>query len=276
MRSPEPSFEEAAALASIIPLEQGLFAIHIAPFAAAIESGRALPLPRVQVSRFPSPGLADVDILGEDGLGEPWFGPPGGVAVVRSPPGGGAILVTMLAPPANAPALPGVTVQRLDREVPADGSPAVAAPPASPAPQLPVTPLDVLLHVERLGDCRFGGEGWMGNRGQRLRVEGFTINPLAGLMAEDLEYKAFQPDGAETPWIGAPRFCGSRGRRLPLTGFAIRVAPAVAEQFDVVYSGAFVNGGVTGPLGNGEPCRPALPDDTLEAITIRIVERGPA
>src|SRR5262249_4092169 len=130
--------------------------------------------------------------------------------------------------------------------------------------------------IERLGDCRFAGQGWIGERGEGLRIEGFAIAPLDGMSSRDLEYRAFLPGGAETPWLGGDQFCGSRGRRTPLTGFAVRPAAHPRDRFDIVYSGSFLSGGTSGPWRNGEPCRPAQPDDPLEAMSLHIVPVGQA
>lgn len=261
---------DAAAAASIITLEPGLFAVEIGPVAAPQAGAPALPL--VQVSRFPSADGADVEILGEAGRGEAWLGSGGGVVVVRVPPGGGAIVVTSLGPAGSQAAVPAIQLQRLGR----DNAPWIlgAAPAIAASGPDREVPAEILLHVERLGDCRFGAQGWVGPRGQRLRIEGFGIAPLERLLPRDLEYKAFQPGGAETPWVAGPQFCGSRGRRLPLTGFAIRLAANLAGRFAVVYSGAFLNSGIVGPRRNGEPCCPTLLDDPLEAMTVSIVGAG--
>jgi hypothetical protein len=263
---------EVSAVASIISLEPGLFAISIGPVPdTPASTGGGMTPPQLQVTRFPSPAGGNPEILGEDGLGETWLGSSGGIVVIMAPPSGAAFIVTSYAPAGSQAVMPAIQVERLEH-APAEWQNTHAAP-RSPNPEISI---EILLHVERLGDCRFGSQGWVGPRGRGLRIEGFGIMPLQGLSPRDLEYKAFQPDGAETPWVGGPQFCGSRGRRLPLTGFAIRSAAALAGRFDVVYSGAFVNGGIVGPRRNGEPCRPARLDDPLEAMTVSIVGVGAA
>jgi hypothetical protein len=99
---------------------------------------------------------------------------------------------------------------------------------------------------------------------------------LATLGATDIEYKAYGPGGRETPWVTAAALCGTRGQGIALTGFAIRLAAEPSERFDVVYQGAFVESGVTGPRRNGEPCVPSRIDDALEAMHIRLIERAGA
>ena len=67
--------------------------------------------------------------------------------------------------------------------------------------------------------------------------------------------------------------CGTRGRGLPLTGFAVRVVPQRADRFAVSYQGSFFEGGISSLCHNGEPCRAASGDDPLEAINLRVTER---
>ena len=128
-----------------------------------------------------------------------------------------------------------------------------------------------MLHIEREGDRRFEVAGWAGTRGQRRRVEAFSVRPLDTLNPGDIEYKAFGPNGRETPWVSEAKLCGTRGRGLPLTGFAVRLASHVRGRYDVVYEGAFFDSGVTATMRNGEPCVPSLKDDPLEAINLRLV-----
>ena len=162
---------------------------------------------------------------------------------------------------------------------------AVFAPPpvplnlaaAAPAAAVPGREIrrEMILHIEREGDRVFSAPGRAGTRGQRRRVEAFGIRPIEGLAPGDIEYRAFGPSGRETPWVTDAKLCGTRGRGLPLTGFTIRVASHLQDRFDVVYEGAFFESGVAGPKRNGEPCVPAVFDDPLEAINLRVIARQP-
>ena len=61
---------------------------------------------------------------------------------------------------------------------------------------------------------------------------------------------------------------------IPLTAFSMRLKPsATTAQYDCEYSGRFLSGATVGPLRNGAPCRSTAPNDPLEAIQLRIVER---
>jgi hypothetical protein len=107
-----------------------------------------------------------------------------------------------------------------------------------------------------------------------MRIEAFSLRPVERLAPADIELKAFLPNGGETPWIPGGVLCGTRGRGMPLTGFAVRVAPQQAERFEVEYQGSFFAGGISGTRRDGEPCRSDVTDDPLEAVNIRLVERG--
>jgi hypothetical protein len=199
--------------------------------------------------------------------------------------------------PAGQEAIPlEIQIARLDRPrhtgvttapVPAAAAPAPREPkPQAPAPESkPQASLDsgtrdirteIVLHIEQVGDRRFTGGAWIGNRGSKQRIEAFAIRALETLSPQDIEYKAFGPNGRETPWITDAQFCGTRGRGMPLTGFAIRLAPHLRERFDVVYEGAFFESGISKESRNGEPCTPSRVDDPLEAVNVRLVEHARA
>jgi Clostridial hydrophobic W len=130
---------------------------------------------------------------------------------------------------------------------------------------------ELILHVERLGDQRVLGRGWVGSRGQKRRIEAFSIRPTEILAPGDVEYRALGPDGRQTSWVTDGKLCGTRGRGLPLTGFAIRLTPTVSKAFDVTYQGAFFESGIVGPARDGEFCIPRFTDDPLEAINLRLI-----
>jgi hypothetical protein len=254
------------AAARILRLDQGLHAISIGSIAAASGTIAGMTVPAIQVSAVPSDELDPAEIVASSGEGGSWLGAEGGAVVVRSPPGGAFVLITLYGTAEQVEAPLEVDIRRLDL-------PQRAAIEARPAPAESEIPTEIALHIERFGDRRFPGQGWVGNRGERLRIEAFSIRPIDALLASDVEYMAFGPSGRETPWVSEGKLCGTRGRGLPLTGFAVRLAPHLRERFDAVYEGAFFSGGVAGPCRNGEPCTSAVLDDPLEAMNIRLVER---
>jgi len=246
-------------------LEEGLFAVGIGPVSATAGTADGTELPAVQVSAPPGAGGAAVEIGFGAADGNCWLGAAGGTVVARVGRGGGTLLVTVFAIDIAA-AEPTVDVRRLDASRP------TTAVPGAPAPG--ELRCEIVLHIEREGDRRFDMPGWVGHRGERVRIEAFSVRPLEILAPGDVEYKAFGPGGRETPWVGDGKLCGTRGYGIPLTGFAVRPAPRVADRFETVYAGSFFASGVIGPVRNGAACVPTVPDDPLDAILVRLVERG--
>jgi hypothetical protein len=90
----------------------------------------------------------------------------------------------------------------------------------------------------------------------------------------EVEYKGLAVTGFETPWLSGGAACGTRGMSVPLVGFSVRMkSSARAVGYDCEYTGAFLSGATVGPVRNGEACRSTRPNDPLEAIQLRIVER---
>ena len=263
------------AMASVIRLEQGLYALEIAGGSSRAGEPSGAELPLIQVSSPPIGQTSCVEIIGASGDSGWWIGHEGGTVVVKSPPGGGNVWVTAFGGPEEAPLPPRVEPLLLDRRrLNGAGSEPLAITTEPIATEPDEIPTEIVLHVERLGDRRFTHQGWVGNLGRKLRIEAFSIRPIEALVANDIEVKGLGPHGRETPWVGAGRLCGTRGQRLPLTGFAVRLAPQVSHRFDVLYEGAFFESGIAGPFRNGELCIPPLADDPLEAINVRVTRRA--
>jgi hypothetical protein len=230
-------------------------------------------IPLIRVAEWASSGPERLTILSETGLGEVWLQRSGGFVVVRTPSSGGRVVVTVFGAADEAVQPATIAVRRIE-----GGEARPEAVQAAPVP-IPLGPpgrdvaVEILLHIEREGDRQFSGQGWVGPRGQKKRIEAFSIRPLGSIWPRDIHYKALHAGGVETPWIPGPQLCGTRGRGLPLLGFAIRVAPHLQAKYEIVYQGAFFSSGIVGPSRNGEACRPPLAEDPLEAMNIRVIER---
>jgi hypothetical protein len=266
---PAQSPDRISAAASLLPLEEGLYAVTIGESTSVEDELTDFRTPIVQVSAPPDREGRCVQIIGT-GQQETWLRCEGGTVVLRSPPGGGHVLVSAYSPPARRVQVPPIEVQRLDR-LRANGTVSRAAEPTDEPLEVRT---EIVLHMERLGDRRFPGEGWVGNRGKRLRIEAFSIRPVEALTPRDIEFTALGPNRRQTPWVTDAKLCGTRGRGMPLTGFAIRLAPHVNERFDIVYEGAFFDSGVVGPYRNGELCIAPVADDPLDAINVRLTRRS--
>jgi len=159
---------------------------------------------------------------------------------------------------------------------------AVAAEPPPPAPEpvpeLPPGPRDVgteiLLHIMGLGDRRYVEPGWAGNPGSKRQIEALSIRPRDGLTPAAIEFRVFAQEGRATAWVSNGNYAGTRGRNLPLTGFAVRPAGDLSDRLAIEYEGSFFEGGVVGPKRNGELCVSPVADDPLEAVRVTILDQG--
>jgi Clostridial hydrophobic W len=266
--------DQLSTMANLVELEQGLYALEIGESPGMLGQVSSLQVPAVHISALRNEPERSAEIIGISGRGDSWLDREGGTVIVKSPGGGAYVLVTAYGLPAQAVSVPDIHVRRLDRPHSNGAAPRFPDPAGHPADEPEEIRSEIVLHVERLGDLRVPGEGWVGNRGKKLRIEAFSIRPVDTLLARDIEFKALGPKGRQTPWVTDAKLCGTRGQGLPLTGFAIRLAPHVAERFDAVYQGAFFESGVVGPHWNGELCTPPITDDPLEAINVRLVRRS--
>jgi hypothetical protein len=254
---PEPNTSTAAPSARMMELkvsghlmmlETGLFAIYQPPGSPA---AAANGLPGIRISLPPGPmrrpDAVRISTFREDG----WMNGGDG-ALVRVAEGPAPVLVTIYQAPGAPPeAAPQLQVTRLTGE--AATAVAGAAPVLAPVPN----GAEVMAHVQRTGDV--GGQlgDWVGVRGSKLWIEGFTVTPRAEIAAGDIEYQAVLGRGWLSPWVEGGKFCGSRGMALPLLGLRVRLKGAGAETHECSYSGTFVDGSSVGPIEAGDACEAA-------------------
>ena len=262
-----PRLDGLIADATLLRLDEGLHVLQIAETACPLEDFSGLRVPLIHLAVPPSGREQQVKMLGSSRDDEAWFGQEGGTVIIKAPSDGGHVFVTAYSLSGQAVRAPQIEVRRIDgRGSNGTGSNGVLDEPTEVRTEL-------VLHVERLGDKRFPGQGWVGSRGKKLRIEAFSIRPTEVLAARDIEFKALGPKGRQTPWVTDAKLCGTRGQGLPLTGFAVRLAPRISDRFDAVYQGAFFESGVVGPFRNGELCVAPIADDPLEAINLQLTRR---
>jgi hypothetical protein len=258
--------------AKLLRFDAGLYSISVMRAEKSPASQSSFALPMTHVSNPSSEELGTVEIVATTSESAFWLGPEGGTVLIKAPLGGGHVLIATYEP-SGRPNMPlEIEVRRLDQAT-REAVPMISGPASLSVRRSGPIKLEVLLHIERVGDRRFQPDGWVGSRGKRLRLEAFGIRPLERLAANDIEYKAFGPSGEETPWVTNGQLSGSRLRGLPLTGFAVRLAGHLQDRYDVEYQGAFFDSGVSDTLRNGAPCTGRIPRDPLEAINIRVTER---
>jgi hypothetical protein len=231
------------------------------------------------------PGVATdgVEILPGPRNAGHWLFEAGDTLVVRISSGQAVIMLTTV----RAALLPAIAIEitRLDRKpvTPAEApAPQPALPLARPAPPFPpaikttdgrpALGMRIDLHIQNKGDTAYVNNFWAGALGERLAIEAFSISPLDGLRPEQIEYIAMTETGRETGWINGGQICGAKGAATALTGFAVRVKPGDAGDYECEYRGSFSSGRVVGPLRDGVPCRSEA-GDRLEAIQLFILPR---
>lgn len=274
--SPRNVMSVAAELAASVKqfnLTPGFYAVTIGDggdHRSTVE-GLALPITHLQLLG----AKADTDVFAT-GSSPGWAGPQGGTIVVRIGHPHGRILLTTYRPVDQAPIPLSIQVAPLGRPAsldetshPSDGTVFADAPPAQPEPLLSVT-----LACRDEDEMSVEGGAWAGAPGEGRLIEAFAVKLPDETGVGDIEYKAFGPNGLETPWVRGARLCGSRGRGVSLTGFAVRLSTELSEQFDVVYQGSFTGSGETSEHRNGEACLNLHPDDLLEGLKVRLQPRS--
>ena len=115
-------------LARLIRVEHGLHVLSVGPTAGPQDVLEGIALPAIQITSPPSNRFDPVEIMTAWNDTGAWLGRNGGVVVLRSPPGGGNLLITAYTEPGAPPAFPDdIEVRPIDR-------PSQPAPRRGPRP----------------------------------------------------------------------------------------------------------------------------------------------
>jgi hypothetical protein len=263
------------ATVKLLDLAPGLYAVTIEAAGVPEADLGGMILPATLVTPVGTdPNRAEIFGAGTDGGS--WIGPAGGTVVLRIPAGGGRSLITTYRSAQQEVVPLSIQIAALSRPTPR-AEPAHrsnGAPPENPVPIAePTLPAEVTFCIDNVAGQVVAGN-WAGEPGSKRFLEAFAIAPQGEIDADGIEYKGFGPGGRETPWVSAGKLCGSRGKKVALTGFAIRPAEHLRDKIDVVYEGAFATSGLSGTRRNGESCRGTRSDEPLEALSVRIVARA--
>lgn len=232
----------------LMTLDTGTFCVFRAP-GSAIGNNKDLGLPGVRISLPPGPAHNPDEVAISTFRQDGWLGGSDAAALIRILSGPAQVLVTIYqAPGEPAETAPRLQVLRLAGDMPAPSAP-------QPDNRADLSKAEVVAHIQVAGDV--GGKlgEWMGIRGSKNWIEGFSILPPAPLKAEDIEYQAVLGRGWLSPWVDGGQFCGSRGMALPLLGLRIRLKGDAAGQYDCVCQASFVDGAEIGPLPDGAACQ---------------------
>lgn len=291
--SPDASTSQPALSASVqvLPLPQGfyMFSVVAAPGAVDTTTSR-LQLPAVHVALAPGVSATGVEFMGGSRSNGTWLFARGEMLVVRVTDPAAVLIITSVRTPGEEALA--IRVEKLGGEIALSGSSLIAETDgrtltrtagtgASSTPALGTSAgaadllnLQINTHIRTRGDSSFSGPGWAGRLGPGLWIEAFSITPLEGLTAHDIEYKGLTSSGFETPWLSAGASCGTKGMSVPLIGFAVRLKPGPATaEYDCEYSGTFQSGATVGPMRLGSPCRSTMNSDPLEGMSVKIMRR---
>ena len=265
--APSPSrVAELRASANLMTLATGLFCILRQPGAGAVNADTGLPGVRISLppGATSKPDAITISTFRDDG----WLTAESGAALVRVANGPAQILVTIYQapnqPPETAPRLQVLQLSGEDQPG-AVGPVAAALPPPAMAPS--VASPDLLAHIQRAGDVAGRFNAWLGERGSKAWIEGFSVTPQEGVAAADIEYQAVLGRGWLSPWVSDGKFCGSRGMALPLLGIRLRLRGDAAAAYACSYEATFTDGTSAGPVQQGEACE----SDSLAPLEAFIV-----
>jgi hypothetical protein len=252
----------------LMTLDAGLYCVFQMP--APHHPNDRSGLPGVRLSLPPGPGSRPEAVSISSFRGDGWVGNQD-AALVRVANGQAQILVTIYqVPGASAEMAPRLQVTRLGGEPAMEArAPVAAAGVGGPVPD----DAEVVVHIQRAGDVPARIGEWVGTRGSKSWIEGFSLMPHDGVAAKDIEYQAVLGRGWLSPWIEGGKFCGSRGMALPLLGMKIRLKGAAAKSHECNYSASFVDGTSVGPVQSGETCE-AESLAALEAFQVVIQRRA--
>jgi hypothetical protein len=292
--------EGLSASVQVLPLPSGLYMFSVtAANPLTAKATGLLSLPAVHVGLGPGVRSDQVEFVAGPSTNGAWLFAQGDLLVTKINGTGATLVMTSLRAPGGE--VLSIKVERLEARAaaPEVRRPAPAAVPA-PTPaasgrkrqakravnaqRRPVKsavstdgslPLQIGAHIRSRGDMNFADVPWAGRVAPGLWIESFSVRPLQGFSAQDIEYKGLTGSGFETPWLSDAKMCGTKGMAVPLVGFAVRLKPSAATApYDCEYSGYFQSRVTVGPLRNGAPCRSTVANDPLEGIKIRLIRRA--
>ncbi len=266
---------------NLMTLDSGLYCIVNKPSAVA---DTRTGLPGVRLSLPPGldskPNSVEISTFRPDG----WLTGFGDAALVRVHNGPAHLMVTIYQAPDHPEGAPNIQVVRLLDKGGADALPQAAAhpaPAAMPAPQPPAATaasprvMDMVAHIQGLGDVGALIGDRLGEVGSKRWIEGFAIAPTHDVAPGDIEYQAVLGRGWLSPWVEGGEFCGSRGMALPVLGLRVRLRGDAERDFECSYAASFTDGSQTGPVPSGASCE-AESLAPLESFQVLIHRKGHA
>lgn len=168
-----------------------------------------------------------------------------------------------------------LVVKLLDRDDAAPLDPSRVGAPAEQVKLLPVqsassVSVSISAHSEGVGESVFPGGQWAGQYDTEVKLDGFSIALTGDADRLGLEYRVGNAQIGMTNWVKAGKYCGTRGKGVPLTAFAVRLTGGRADEFEVSYCGHFIGHGNGPVVRNGEACQ-SPGNQPLAAIFVEVL-----
>ncbi|MCX5620419.1 MULTISPECIES: hypothetical protein [Bombella] len=273
---PRHHITDLKAGAHVMTLDAGVFCVFHAP--GQTEAGPS-GLPGIRISRAPGSPADAVEVVtfAEDG----WMGAANSAALVRIRRGPAGIMVTTYQDGQAGGEAPRLQVIRLIGGVPAGQVSGEAVAPvageggqsqASVSGAAGASKHEVVAHVQRHGDVGCAVGEWVGKKGSKRWIEGFSITPSEeGVAAEDIEYQAVLGRGWLSPWAEGGQFCGSRGMSLPILGLRVRLKGEAAQKWSLDLVACFTDGTEVSLADSDDDALQAESLAPLEAFCVKLV-----
>lgn len=100
--------------------------------------------------------------------------------------------------------------------------------------------IDSRTHLQGLGDHYADFGGWNGSDGRA--IEGFTLIPANGIVADQIRYAAISEDGREFHVESGSLYCGTRGEALTLRGLTAQLHSGADEKYSLTIFERFADG----------------------------------
>lgn len=155
--------------------------------------------------------------------------------------------------------------------------PAATKPPMTDIPPWEITGyrprIEVVAHIQSLGDQKGVGGEWVGTKGRSLRLEGFAFDINDKVQGISLEYMCHIEGYGDTAYMGEGTFCGTRGEKRRVEGFAAKLVGPAAQYFSLNYSCHIEGVGDAGPMTSEQYCGTRGDKRRIEALMISIVRK---
>lgn len=137
----------------------------------------------------------------------------------------------------------------------------------------PVPRLDVLVHLQDVGDVMYHEDQFAGTRGEARQLEGFSLRINPRIRNLNLRYMAHVANVGDTSLVSEGTFVGTRSQAWAVEGFSIKLVGSAASKYSVKYLAHVENVGDVS-CADGEFCGTRGQGLAVEGMQVRIELRG--